>query len=98
MDKTADELSLLCPSAAVPAGAFAREDGWKGFYITGTLDFSLVGILSKITALLAEKQIAVYAVSTYHTDYFFVKREQFAKTLQTLYKAGYAILPAKAEA
>ena len=50
-----------------------REDGWRAFRIQGVLDFSLIGILSKITSILAEHSIGVFAISTYNTDYIFVK-------------------------
>ena len=35
--------------------SLAREDGWRAFRVEeGPLDFSLVGILSRISAVLAE--------------------------------------------
>ena len=38
----------------VPENVIAQDDGWKAFRIQGILDFSLIGILAKIAALLAE--------------------------------------------
>ena len=46
--KTDEEYSLVCATGDVPANVIRRDDGWKGFRIQGILDFSLVGILSKI--------------------------------------------------
>jgi hypothetical protein len=46
--KTDEELSLVCKTEDVPAGAIKREDGWRAFRIQGELDFSLIGILSKL--------------------------------------------------
>ena len=46
--KTQDEISLVCKTDDTPSMTKEREDGWKGFYISGVLDFSLIGILSKI--------------------------------------------------
>ncbi|MBE6997401.1 MAG: ACT domain-containing protein, partial [Ruminococcaceae bacterium] len=60
--RTDEELSLVCPTEDVPAATTAREDGWRGFRIEGTLDFSLVGILSKLSAVLAENGIGLFAV------------------------------------
>ncbi len=87
--KTKDELSLVCNTRDVPKHTLAREDGWQGFKIEGVLDFSLVGILSRLTAVLAEKGIGVFAVSTYNTDYVLVKRENFSKAVTALESAGY---------
>ena len=87
--RTEEEISLVCRTECVPAGTVAREDGWRGFRIEGTLDFSLIGILSPITAILAENKIGIFAVSTYNTDYVLVKEENFEKALAALSAAGY---------
>ena len=42
-------------------------------------DFSLIGILSKLSAILAENNIGIFAVSTFNTDYILVKAENFEK-------------------
>ncbi|MBQ1943771.1 MAG: ACT domain-containing protein [Ruminococcus sp.] len=90
--KTDEELSLVCQTADVPACTTAREDGWRGFRIEGTLDFSLVGILSKLSGILAENQIGLFAVSTYNTDYILVKKEDLEKALAALGERGYHII------
>ena len=87
--KTDNESSLVCPTSTVPDNTIAREDGWKGFRIVGTLDFSLIGILSKISGILAEERIGIFAVSTFDTDYVFVKAENFARAVEALRKYGY---------
>lgn len=92
LGRTDEECSLVCPTQDVPAHAIAREDGWKAFRIEGVLDFSLIGVLAKITALLAEQQIPVFALSTYNTDYFLTKQAQYEKALAVLSHAGYEIL------
>jgi len=69
----------------------AREDGWKGFRIEGILDFSLIGILSKISAILADNKIGIFAVSTYNTDYILVKEGDLERAAQALSKAGYVV-------
>jgi len=89
--KTANEKSLVCLTADVPENTTDREDGWRGFYIDGVLDFSLVGILSKISAILAGAEIGIFAVSTYNTDYIFVKQPDEMKALSRLAQNGYVI-------
>lgn len=90
--KTDEENSLVCPTEQIPKNSTEREDGWKGFRIQGVLDFSLIGILSKISALLAENKIGIFVVSTYNTDYVFTKADDFDKSLKVLSEAGYQIV------
>ena len=93
--KTDEEISLVCPTKNVPAVTSARDDGWRGFRIQGTLDFSLIGILAKISAILAEQRIGIFVISTYNTDYIFVKEENFAKALKSLAEHGYKVINEK---
>lgn len=89
--KTDEEISLVVTTDAVPAQTTERDDGWRAFRIQGVLDFSLIGILSKISGLLADAGIGIFAVSTYNTDYILVKKENFENALTVLADAGYAI-------
>ena len=89
--KTDEELSLVCRTEDTPDVTTDRDDGWKVFRIEGVLDFSLIGILSKIAGVLADNQIGIFAVSTYNTDYFLVKKENFDRAMAALAGAGYLI-------
>jgi len=88
--RTADELSVVCPDALVPAGV-RKESGWRVLMVEGPLDFSLTGVLASLTEPLARAGISVFALSTYDTDYLLVKQEQCEKALQALRAAGYHI-------
>lgn len=90
--KTDEEVSLVCLTEDTPADTTERDDGWRGFRIQGVLDFSLIGILSKISSILADNKIGIFAVSTYNTDYILVKEENFDKALEVLAEAGYEII------
>lgn len=90
--KTDEEISLVCKTEDTPGNTTDRDDGWKGFRIEGVLDFSLIGILSKISGILADNKIGIFAVSTYNTDYILVKKENFEKALRVLGEAGYEIV------
>lgn len=90
--KTDEEKSLVCITGDVPPNVILREDGWKGFRIQGVLDFSLIGILSEIAALLADNGISIFAISTYNTDYILVKEDNYQKALDVLMNAGYEIV------
>ncbi|MCD8065840.1 MAG: ACT domain-containing protein [Oscillospiraceae bacterium] len=89
--KTDEEKSLVCLTADVPSNVTERDDGWKGFRIQGVLDFSLIGILSKISTILAEEDISIFAISTYNTDYVLLKEENYQKALDILEHSGYNI-------
>lgn len=90
--RTDEENSLVCLSGEVPENIIAAEDGWKAMRICGTLDFSLIGILSGICKLLADENISLFAISTYNTDYILTKSECFEKALRLLKKEGYGII------
>ena len=89
--KTDEELSLVCETDAVPASATDRADGWRAFRVSGTLDFSLIGILSAVSSLLCAHRISIFAVSTFDTDYILVRTEQFDRALGVLRSGGYTI-------
>ena len=90
--KTDEEMSLVCKTNDVPKNTTERDDGWKGFRIQGVLDFSLIGILSKLSGILAENNIGIFAVSTFNTDYILVKAENYEKALSVLSAEGYTIV------
>ena len=90
--KTDEEKSLVCLTDNVPSNATVCDNGWKAFRIQGILDFSLIGILSRISTLLADNKIGIFAISTYNTDYILVKQENYDKALDILLKAGYKIV------
>lgn len=90
--KTDEEKSLVCRTEDVPANTIERDDGWKAFRIQGILDFSLIGILSNISKILADNKIGIFAVSTYNTDYVLTKAENFQKAIDVLEKDGYQIV------
>lgn len=90
--KTDEEMSLVCKTDDTPINTTERDDGWKGFRIQGVLDFSLIGILSKLSGILAENNIGIFAVSTFNTDYILVKAENYEKALSVLSAEGYTIV------
>ena len=89
--RTPDEISLVCETSQTPDEVLEREDGWKAFVVAGTLDFGLVGIIARISSILAEAKISLFVVSTYNTDYVLLKVEDFARGLKLLAEEGYQI-------
>ena len=90
--QTDEEISLVCRTEHVPEKTLSREDGWKAFRVDGPLDFSLIGILSNISTVLANAGIGIFVVSTYNTDYILTKSDQFDDAVTALLRAGYRFL------
>lgn len=58
----------------------------------GTLDFSLIGILANISAVLADQGIGIFVVSTYNTDYVLTRADDYENALSALRSEGYEII------
>ena len=89
--KTDEEKSLVCITEDVPSNVTEREDGWMAFRIQGVLDFSMIGILSEISGILAENKIGIFVISTYNTDYVLTKKKNYQRALDVLNRAVYKI-------
>ncbi len=94
--RTDEENSLVCPTAIVPENTICRDDGWKAIRLCGELDFSLIGILARITDVLAMNGISVFAISTYNTDYILMKEAEYGRAIESLKVAGYHFLESNA--
>ena len=55
------------------------------------LDFSLVGILYKITEILKTLKISVFVISTYNTDYIMIEKKNLERAVESLRNNGYEI-------
>jgi hypothetical protein len=88
--RTADELSIVCAERQIPEGMH-REGGWQALKVEGPLDFSLTGILASLTAPLAQGTIAVFAISTYDTDYLLVKQADLEQAVRVLSLHGHQV-------
>jgi hypothetical protein len=67
------------------------ENGWRALAVEGPLDLSMIGILAAVTAPLAAARIGIFAVSTYDTDYVFVRAQALARALLALRDAGHRV-------
>lgn len=94
ISKTEDELSIVCLQENIAEGIKSEKD-WRVFKVEGPLDFFLVGILSKISGLMAEEGISIFAISTYDTDYILIKEKDISKAIEKFVKQGYCIVQEK---
>ena len=88
--KTEDEISVVMLQDKISSEIKAEKD-WRILKVEGTLDFSLIGILAKISGILAKNSISIFVISTFNTDYILVKEEKIEKAMTVLSKEGYEI-------
>jgi hypothetical protein len=88
--RTVDELSIVCSQNSVPAGIHCERD-WRCLRVAGAMPFSIVGVVARLTAAIAEAGISVFVVSTFDTDYVLTKQKDWATALDALRHQGYAI-------
>lgn len=92
LTRTDDEISLVClNSEADKLNPYARENDYQVLRVAGQLDFSLVGILARMTGALAGAGIPVCAVSIYDTDYLLVKAGNMDSAFKALEAAGCSV-------
>jgi len=96
--KTEDELSIVCSQENLPNNMqhelanIQCEKDWRILKVEGPLDFSLVGILSSISSLMAKEKISIFALSTYDTDYILVKENNIDAAINVLIKNNYDVI------
>ncbi len=90
MIRTPDELSVVSIAGSVPESV-RSERGWRVLEIAGPLDFSLVGILAALTGALARAEIALFALSTFDTDYLLVRERDLSRAVRALESEGHRI-------
>jgi hypothetical protein len=91
ISRTAEELSVVCRAEVVPEGV-PCERGWRCLRVVGTLDFALVGVLVSLVVPLAEAGVSVSAISTFDTDYLFVRGGSLETAVEALGRAGHRLL------
>ena len=86
--RTAEELSIVCQSDAIPDGV-RTERGFRVLKIEGPFDFSLTGILLAVIGPLGDAGISIFAVSTYDTDYVLVNKNDLQHAVSVLQASGH---------
>jgi hypothetical protein len=88
--RTADEVSVVCSQAHVPA-AVRHERDRVALGIVGVVEMTTIGVLAALCGALARAQVSVFVISTYDTDWLIVRAEQFAAARAALEAAGHRI-------
>ncbi len=94
--RTSEELSIVCPNYNVPnipqSESLAYEKGWSCIKVQGPLEFGLVGILASLTRALAAIGVTLFTLSTYNTDYLFLRHESLDRAVRALRTEGYTVV------
>lgn len=67
------------------------EKGWKILTFDMVLPFGLVGFLAKVSKVLADEKIPLFAISAYSTDHILVKEKDLARAEEKLKELGCVV-------
>ena len=67
------------------------EKGWKILTFDMILPFGLVGFLAKISKVLADEKIPIFAISAYSTDHILVKEKDLTRAEEKFKKLGCVV-------
>lgn len=90
ISRTPEELSVTAVQRLVPDDTRCERD-YRALRVRGTLPPDLVGILLSIAEPLARAGLAIFAISTYDTDYVLVKARDLPAALEALRAAGHDV-------
>jgi hypothetical protein len=88
--RSESELSVVCREEDVPTDASA-ERGWCALELAGPLDFSLTGVVAALVTPLAEAAVPILILSTFETDYLFVRERDLERSVDALAEAGHSV-------
>jgi hypothetical protein len=89
--KTFDEISIVLPQS-IHIDSDEAELNWQALEVVGPLDFTMTGILSNISTVLANEKISIFAISTFDTDYILVKEEFMEAAAEALRINQYLVI------
>jgi hypothetical protein len=89
--RTADELSVVCSADSVPKDV---DPGlrWICFKLEGPFAFSQTGILLSFIEPLSYRNVPIFAISTYDTDYVLVQEEHSQSAFDALIATGHELI------
>jgi len=82
------ELTIVCEQRLAPDDCEKSVD-WKYIKIVGKFELDVVGVIASVSVPLAEKEISIYVVSTFDTDYFLVPAKEIEKATLALKDFGH---------
>ncbi len=86
--RTADELSIVCPSDNLPPDVHSPHR-WICLKLEGPFPFELTGVLLSFIEPLSKNAVPIFAISTFDTDYLLVQAESSVAAIEFLKRAGH---------
>lgn len=74
VSRSGDELSIVT-DAGNHVDAQSTVKPWLAYRVAGSIDFSVTGVMSALTTPLAEAGLGILGISTFDTDYIFVRAD-----------------------
>jgi len=91
--KTSDEISVVSLERVVPDDILS-ERGWRCLRVEGPIPFFVTGVAASFASPLAAAGISIFIVSTYDTDYVFVKEGVLSVAVEVLEEEGHSVTSA----
>ncbi|WP_353473708.1 ACT domain-containing protein [Salipiger sp. H15] len=85
-----DELSVVCPAAAVPEG-IEGSFGWRAFRVDTLAGLDEPGVVLAAVKPLSEAGLGVFVLSTFLRDYLLVNGAQLGRAEALLVAAGHRV-------
>ena len=89
--RTVDELSVVCSMENLPAG-LASQPRWTCLKLEGPFAFSQTGILLSFIEPLSYRNVPIFAISTYDTDYVLVQEQHSRSAFDALIATGHEFI------
>jgi hypothetical protein len=86
--KTKEELSIVCRNS-LTLNSERCDRGWSCIKVTGPLKLNTTVFPPKLSKVLADAHISIFAISTYDADYILVKAGKATEAVAALKDAGY---------
>jgi hypothetical protein len=87
--RTADELSVVCPTDDLPPDVHFPHR-WICLKLEGPFPFSQTGVLLSFIEPLSTKDVPIFALATYDTDYVLIQ-EEYMWAIDVLRQAGHEL-------
>ena len=91
ISRTPEVLSIVCRTERVPASVQASR-AWRCFEFVGPFAFDETGIALAVIRPLSEKNIGIFLVATYDTDYLLIQTKDLDAAKAALRVAGHTLL------
>ena len=88
--RTPEELSIICEEELCEGPLVAR--GWRCMEVVGPFPFSAVGVAAEFCGVIARRGLSLLVVSTYNTDYIFLREDALAQAVEALVEAGHDVI------